>query len=496
MAHPASQFQIESSNMSSMGQATEGPQASYDDDPKPTADSPGWANYNLEGAPDWFKKKATEEMSLDPETRQTNAAIRHAEAIGAMTDKLIEQKKIEERIEEKQIEKEKIRQRKQDLPPLADPNSIQLEFAMSTDTATVKIEYLLDPYLPAKCVVGFYGRGSTSKSSFLATMAAHISSWASTLWISVEEPIDWIKVRHIGAGGADRTLQVVKAVAVKQDGQGRTVGSTFNTYEMLEPAIIKAKANLLNLPHSKPLRLVVLDTVVGLTTWTASANPNSDEGVKRLLAYLQGLAEAHDLTIAIIGHANKGKHEHFADVVMGASAWTNSPRLSFIHAADRREEYSYVLRVAKTNLVTFGSSYKTTPVHTLYTRNDGPDSVLCRVDPGPIVWGDMDSMELWLEATTVPKDDDDEGGFTDKRKRTVADIVKDKLIEMVHEGANPFITRQQVEIQLPDVKVNRAQWAKVDMELRQWQFVTKVEVTTFPGQNLTIYRQVADPPPN
>ena len=104
-------------------------------------------------------------------------------------------------------------------------------------------------------------------------------------------------------------------------------------------------------------------------------------------------------------------------------------------------------------------------------------------------------MELWLEATTVPKDDG-EDGFTDKRKRTVADIVKDKLIEMVHEGSNPFITRQQVEIQLPEVKVNRAQWAKVDMELRQWQFVTKVEVTTFPGQNLTIYRQVADPPPN
>lgn len=343
--------------------------------------------------------------------------------------------------------------------------------------------------------MGFYGRGSTSKSSFLATMAAHISSWASTLWISVEEPIDWIKVRHIGAGGADSTLQVVKAVAVKQDGQGRTVGSNFNTYEMLEPAIIAAKANLASVRSGKPLRLVVLDTVVGLTTWTASANPNSDEGVKRLLAYLQGLAETHDLTIAIIGHANKGKHEHFADVVMGASAWTNSPRLSFIHAADRREEYSYVLRVAKTNLVTFGSTYKTTPVHTLYTRNDGPDSVLCKVDPGPIVWGDMDSMELWEAATTVPKDDE-EGGFTDRRKRTVADVVRDKVIEMVHAGQDQFITRQQVECQLPDMKINRAQWAKVDMDLRLGQLVHRVEVTTVPGHNLMIYRPVLDKPQN
>jgi len=297
----------------------------------PVETTPEQDQWSAAMAPPHLKAHYAERAAMDPETRRLDLEARRAEAeakkvaeIAAMTEKVIEQRKIEERIEEKQIEKEKVRQRKQDAPPLADPNSIQLEFAMSTDTATVKIEYLLDPYLPAKCVVGFYGRGSTSKSSFLATMAAHISSWASTLWISVEEPIDWIKVRHIGAGGADSTLQVVKAVAVKQDGQGRTVGSNFNTYEMLEPAIIAAKTNLASVRSGKPLRLVVLDTVVGLTTWTASANPNSDEGVKRLLAYLQGLAETHDLTIAIIGHANKGKHEHFADVVMGASAWTNS----------------------------------------------------------------------------------------------------------------------------------------------------------------------------
>lgn len=451
-----------------------------------------WAAQNLKGP---IADAARERLNMDPETRRLELAARKAEAeanqaaeVGALTDKVIEQRKIEERIAEKQVEKERVRQRKEDMPPLVDPNSIQLEFAMSTDTATVKIDYLLDPYLPAKCVVGFYGRGSTSKSSFVASMAAHISGYASTLWVSVEEPADWIKVRHIGAGGADHTLQVVKAVVVKKDVQGRTVGSTFNTYEMLEPAIVAAKVNLMNVQGGKPLRLVVLDTAVGLTTWTASAGPNSDEGVKRLLAYLQGLAEAHDLTIAIIGHANKGKHEHFADVVMGASAWTNSPRLSFVHAADRREEYSYVIRVAKTNLVTFGASYTTTPVHTFYERKDGPDSVLCKVTSGPIVWGDMDSMELWEAATTIPKDDD-EGGFVDRRKLTVADIVRNKLVEMVHAGQDTFITRQQVECQLPEVKVNRAQWAKVDMDLRQLPIVHGVELTTGP-QNMVLYRPI------
>ena len=451
----------------------------------------------LAHAPEHLKPYYAERAAMNPETRKAEFEARKAEAevkrladLSVFTDKMIEQRKVEERIEDKQILKEQVKQRRGELSvATADPNSISLEFATMADTATVSINYLLDPYLPEKCVVGFYGRGSTSKSSFVASMAAHISVVSATLWVSVEEPADWIKVRHIKAGGADNTLQVVKAVAVKQDGQGRTVGSSFNIYEHLEPAILAAKVKLLNVQGGRPLKLVVLDTAVGLTTWTASAGPNSDEGVKRLLAYLQGLAEAHALTIAIIGHANKGKHEHFADVVMGATAWTNSPRLSFVHAADRREEYAYVIRVAKTNLVTFGSSYNTTPVHTLYSREDGPDSVLVKVVPGAIVWGEMDSMEMWEDATTIAKEDD-EGGFVDKRKLTVADVVRNKLVEMVQAGQDAFITRQQVECQLPDMKINRGQWAKVDLELRLGQFVNGVEVTKGP-QNMALYRKVA-----
>ncbi|MBC7311966.1 MAG: AAA family ATPase, partial [Rhizobium sp.] len=420
----------------------------------------------LSWAPEHLKASIQERAAMDPVTRQMEFEARKAEAeakrlteVRALTEQTTEAEKLRLKQEEAKLEREKVKQRKQDMPPLADPNSIELEFAMSTDTATVKISYLIDPYLPERCVVGFYGRGSTSKSSFLASMAAHISTVASTLWISVEEPPDWIKVRHIGAGGADRTLQVVKAVAVKKDGQGRTVGSTFNTYEMLEPAIIAAKTKLLNVQGGKSLRLVVLDTVVGLTTWTASAGPNSDEGVKRLLAYLQGLAETHNVTIAIIGHANKGKHEHFADVVMGASAWTNSPRLSFVHAADRREEYSYVLRVAKSNLVTFGSTYKTVPVHTLYARADGPDSVLCKVTPGPIVWGDADSLDLWDDATSMPKDNDD--GFTDARTPTIVEKAIQILVETLMTTDTAQLTREGVEQQLGR-SIGRREWGKLD----------------------------------
>jgi hypothetical protein len=149
---------------------------------------------------------------------------------------------------------------------LSAPPIITLEFAMSSDTATITLEYLLDPFLPAKCVVGAYGRGSTAKSSFYGTIAAHISTYASTLWVSVEEPDDWIKARHIKCGGHDMTLAIVKAVASKKDAQGRVIASSFNIYEHLEPAIVAASAGF-SKADKPPLRLVVLDTAVGLTGW-------------------------------------------------------------------------------------------------------------------------------------------------------------------------------------------------------------------------------------
>ena len=286
--------------------------------------------------------------------------------------------------------------------------TFSLEFAMITDTATLKLDYLVDPWLPRRCVVGFFGRGSTAKSSFLASIAAAVSSNASTLWISVEEPDEWVKVRHIRCGGADKTLAIVKAIETKRDKQGRVVASSFNVLTDLEPAIEQAGAAF-DREQRPPLRLVVLDTAVGLTHWGKGESPNDDAAVKKLLAHLQAWAERYDLTIALIGHANKGTHDHLADTVMGAAAWTNSPRLSFIHAADRREDYSYVVRVAKSNFDTFGAPYRTEPVHTLYARQNGPDTVLVKAVPGTIVWGSLDSLDMFREATRVPRDDASNG---------------------------------------------------------------------------------------
>ncbi len=47
---------------------------------------------------------------------------------------------------------------------------------------------------------------------------------------------------------------------------------------------------------------------------------------------------------------------------------------------------------------------------------------------------------------------------------------------------------------MPDVKVNRAQWAKVDLDLRMGEIMYRVELTT--GQhNMTLYRPKVDAVP-
>lgn len=107
-------------------------------------------------------------------------------------------------------------------------------------------------------------------------------------------------------------------------------------YEHLDASIVAAKQSAAGMLYPpRPLRFVVLDTAVALTT-CKSESPNADAAVKRLFAYLQSLCEKHEVTIGLIGHSNKGKHEEMSDGVAGSAAWVNSPRQAFIHMHDKR----------------------------------------------------------------------------------------------------------------------------------------------------------------
>lgn len=465
--------------------------------------------------PEWMKTPAQGRLAMDPETRKAEFEARKAEAdvkrvaeINVMTDKSIELRKLDLQVEDKQILKEQVKQRRAELPvATADPNSIKLKVVRFTDMTDKeeKPYFLLEPYLIADGVVGFYGRGGSGKSSFLATLAADISTFASTLWISTEETESNILNRYLKpitqtdddgvvtylSGGQDAALQVYQTVVTKVDKDGRALESTFNVYEHLEPAIIMANSHVTNLGHGKPVKLVVLDTIVALTTWDKNANSYSDEGVKRLMAFLRGIAQRRGVTIAVVGHTNKSKHDHFADSVMGATSWTTSPRLSFMHAKDRTTDSQFIVRLAKGNEVPeFAQMFRLHMVHELAQIADGPKAGMSKVTPLARVWGGIESAEMWDEITTVPKEGE-EGGFVDRRRETVVDKVFTKLIEMVHAGQDEFITRPMVEAQLADVKVHRAQWTQVDERVQVGQFTHKVMMTTGP-QGMVLYRKVAE----
>lgn len=342
----------------------------------------------------------------------------------------------------------------------ASPDQIVLEVAMQS-SSTSKLEYLIDPWLPSRQVVGFYGRGQTAKSSFLATLAARISDHCSTLWISTEELTDWIKVRHIKADGAEGTMLVFKAVATKQDESGRAIASTFDVYAHLDAAIIKAKKQADEMLYpSRPLRFVVLDTAVALTTWGKSESPNSDAAVKRLFAYLQGLCEKHNVTIGLIGHSNKGKHDELSDGVAGSTAWVNSPRQAFIHMHDKRAPNTCVVCTVKSTLTgDFAASYSTRPIHTLATRQEGRDSVLCAVNLLPIEWGYQNARALVEAAHGEP---DEQGGSARRSSNKTSNIEKivTTVAQMLRDGAGP-VDRTSVAQQM-GYEVSRRHWQEAD----------------------------------
>ncbi|TEC51160.1 AAA family ATPase [Pseudomonas aeruginosa] len=437
--------------------------------------------------PAWLQQAAERNPHLTPDVAKAEAQAEHMKALAEVQREATKQKELEVQIEEKRVEREKVRQRVQTQPKTIDPNKIKLEFAMSGDTETATVTYLVDPFLPCKCVVGFFGRGGTSKSSFLATMAAMISASASTLWVSSEELTDWIKARHIKAGGAPRTLQVYRGIET-DDHSGQQI-QVFGVYEHLEAAITMANVAAQN-AGTPPVRLVVLDAAVALTIWSSGQSPNDDASVKRLLAYMQTLAEKYDVTIAFIGHNNKRSSqntEHFEDMVAGAGAWVTSPRVAFVHARDKRDEYSFVMRLAKPQLTPrFLVTYKSEAVHTLAQRVDAPASVLCKAVLVDIVWGEDESARVF-DAATGKETEEDTGRALDQKMTTVSQVVE-ALVQAVHvTHAGQDVTRDMVHSVLKR-EVNGRRWKDVEDMLRLAQFQYRIDVARG-ANNQALYRK-------
>jgi hypothetical protein len=201
----------------------------------------------------------------------------------------------------------------------------------------------------------------------------------------------------------------------------------------------------------------VLDTAVALTTWQRGESPNDDASTKKLLAYLLYVCEKYDVTIVIIGHSNKGKHEQLADTVAGSAAWINSLRQAFIFLKDQEAEHQFVVCTVKSTLTgTFAAPYRTIPVHTLFTRPDGKDSVLCKVEIGETEWGYMAAMELVDAALGRDREEETQ---TDRKDAAIMQIVT-TVLNQLNAGA-ASVDRQAVEVMLGR-KVNRRHWQEAD----------------------------------
>jgi hypothetical protein len=417
---------------------------------------PSTAAMQDENAPDWLQQvKARQAQGFFFDETPREKAAREA--------------KIAEDIRAAQEATERTEKIRRGIPPddshvgskvrMAKPEDIKLEFAMD-DTTTATIYYLSNPWLPLAQVIGFYGRGETGKSSFAATLAALGSEDFSTLWVSTEEPKDWIMKRHMQIGRQAATLAIPDIVVTDKDRDGRAMASSFNTYQHLEPAIQRAKKEFDSIHEGRrPLRLVVLDTVVALTTWQRNESPNDDASTKRLLAYLFGLAQKYEVTIIVIGHSNKGKHDVLADTVAGSAAWVNSLRQAFIFVHDQSVEHHNVVCTVKGTLTgTFAAQYRTDPVHRLFKRADGKDSVLCQVILGDIHWGRLDGMAL-VDSALGRDQDEDEDDHSDTAVLQAANTVLSQL-----QAGAASVSRDAVQ-SLTGQKIHNRLWKKVDKEL-------------------------------
>lgn len=87
------------------------------------------------------------------------------------------------------------------------------------------------------------------------------------MWISTEEPKDWIMKGHMQVGRQDATLAIPDIVVTDKP----AMASLFNRHQHLEPAIQRAKQDFDSIhDNPRPLRPVALNTAVALTTWQRS----------------------------------------------------------------------------------------------------------------------------------------------------------------------------------------------------------------------------------
>lgn len=319
-------------------------------------------------------------------------------------------------------------------------NDRKIEYSVdASPPSIVELEYLDDPYVPKGIVVGVYGRGESAKSTFVSTIVARNSDRYSTLWLSTEENENHIKIRFLKSGGCENSIAIA-------NGEVRLL-------EDLENLIITANTQV-----GRPIGFVVLDTAVALAEWGRGKSANDDGAVKEFLKVLGLVASRMGVSILIIGHTNKGKdHAHVTDSVMGSSSWTSSLRLCYMLQKVPDEDFLFLLRVIKSNLIMkFGQIFETCIVHEMRPNIDNISPVLCRADlSGDRTYGERKISGI--HAKLFNEEQDAETKRYSKIERLLFEIVA-----LLGDGEEK--SRSQIEYELQK-DISPRTWKKLDESL-------------------------------
>jgi hypothetical protein len=360
------------------------------------------------------------------------------------------------------------------LVPSSEPR-FQVQFVTGEEEVKA-MTYLVDPFIPENAAVGLYGKGASGKSLFASTTAATLSKKGlGTLWVSSEEPADEIAVRYTKSGGQKHGLAPFTHRPELIQGKEKV---TFNVYEHLEPLIKQVKEQHELQATGFDLRLVVLDAIVTLVTFEKGESANDDKSVKRVMGFIHDLCQTHEVSILCLGHLrkNSSKDGGYEDMVMGAVAWTTSPRLSWMmgKAHDAEDDFESVLVTAKANKsVRAGCRLRTEPVVTTYKRENGPDDVLCRtVQVSDIAWGEADTERLYDALKGKP------GQSIKKTREELKRAKHDFILHCIRERGCK--TRTEINAALNEEgipELSKKQWPAVEtaLQLQSGVRITKSE---------------------
>lgn len=354
--------------------------------------------------------------------------------------------------------------------------SSKLASQLSFSPPKPDLTYVAKPYLLKSSVVGFFGRGGSAKSSFVATLCAQASSKHSTLWITSEEDPNHVTTRINEIKGNDKQTTLTTS-NVSDDGTRFTIED--NLLEYVQQAKLMFKQ-----AESSPLGIVVLDTAVDLADFSRDkgTSSNDDASVKKLMSHLRHIATSEEVSVVIIGHLNKSKADHAADRVNGAAAWTASPRFAFMMEGSATEDNVGVIALFKTNLVQpFAAKYKTVPVWQDMNEEDERARVtLVKADEdlSSRVYGKPAAEALFAE---VIKKDNEREYSRDQEINRLALAVKKVLVRIRKEHAKRKdknaklepVSRKNIQDQMVDDPITNKQWKDID----SWLVNEKVAIT-------------------